>query len=1301
LGGGAVLGEGATMFPNHGRSITFGLIACFSALLLAPWPQEVGAAETVTVDYHTPRGLIDDHVGAGLMGQWADVLPDSLISLLKPPAVRVGNLWQNSNNLWVRAAHNNTTVVIVVKDAVDARPEADPIDKDFTNHWSTSNPVDSLARMSEWKDHVHHWVNLVAAHRVVAGDTVRVQYDIWNEPDISWHPDSAYNSLNLFFDVWNTAADSIRVWDPGAVITGPSFAYAGNGAGIEVGDRSGITMDIFLQRCYAAGTLPDVLGSHHIGYSDYTAPNSVDGPCRWNLYAQVADLRDRVNTVFGNIPGSGIDADSFTYEINEMLTADLPNPDWCQNPYTGPAVHPVMSPGVLVRNFALAERARADGLGLLFASRTVWCDPCSTCIGGTYFYLAHLIDPCAADFLSPRQFRPRYAWWVHRAYADITGSYVHASTTGSVDAIAGVCASADTSRILIGNYSPGDSTNLCVVLQNLNSTDLVVNEVIQVTVKRLPGAPDSVYLAYVGLAPTLISNGRVPVDRNSAVVNIPSDKCGPGDAVSIEVTRIMPGATIARGNYPSVEAAILATDIGDTVIVVPLGSGLPYDEPNIHLKNGVKVIAKAGTLPIFVGHDETDADTVIVFPSNANNFTSLEGLELRAGPWTKVLASLGGSGSIQNCTLRDMGEPKAAIGVLSDAESGRISNCRIDFGGAPESSGAKFGVKILSGVTNVDSCSITVHRDGASEGIHSDEEFGGEVTNTFVKGGNHGIYGVNLVLRGCTTDSSYDAGIVLEAGLTESCISKGIIGQWIINCIVDYEEHGLGSSQYTVVEDPLFCSPGNYHLRPDSYGNPVNNPLHELIGPFPVGDCLFGTLVRSVEYAGNGTLNVPADLTIPSQKTLTLGPLTTLKMRSPDSLSAGSDHQKVELVVASGGTLNIAGADSNKVVLTSSKASPAEGDWWGIKVNSGGTANIDHADLRYSDYGIQYLSTTSGHISHSFLEKNTIADITAGVGGGTMALRIDNDTIAVGGGKGIRLESIVRGLTIENNRIIGDAPPIYSYGGINFGGFTNGEYPTISGNFIQAFAYGYGIYAATGAPTIEENEIQYCGYGIQTSGGTALIGSAADSSSDNLIHGNWVGIWVDGGTPVIRNNQIVDNFYTGVVIRYSGNPNLGTHSDHGKNTFTGYYTHCIDNENSGVTVNALGNYFGSCSAPSCTHGSVNTDEYACTPPAGVNLAVEALPARLALHGLVPNPMRSAGQIAFSLPEAADRVRLCIYDLAGRLVRDFGENRGTAGLNRILWDGMDDRGTSVMNGIYFIRLTMNAHQVGAAKALVVR
>jgi hypothetical protein len=279
---------------------------------------------------------------------------------------------------------------------------------------------------------------------------------------------------------------------------------------------------------------------------------------------------------------------------------------------------------------------------------------------------------------------------------------------------------------------------------------------------------------------------------------------------------------------------------------------------------------------------------------------------------------------------------------------------------------------------------------------------------------------------------------------------------------------------------------------------------------------------------------------------------------------------------------------------------------------------------------------------------------------------------------------------------------VYSTAGIHFYA-ADGEYPTLTGNFIQSFQSGYGIAAASAEPRIEQNEISYCNYGVHTTGRTALIGSASSSSSDNLIHDNYVGIRVDGGTAKIRNNQITNNWF-GILNRNTGNADVGTSSsDQGKNTFSGNTNYCLENDNASVTLRAQGNYYGSCNPnpPTCWTGYVDTGNYLCQAPAGVEVAMESLPNRFMVHGLSPNPMHGAGRITFSLPAASDNVQVRILDLAGRLVRDFGRLSASAGKEEILWDGRDNQGADVVSGIYFIQVQADKHQSGAMKALVVR
>ncbi|HET9886672.1 MAG TPA: FlgD immunoglobulin-like domain containing protein [bacterium] len=74
----------------------------------------------------------------------------------------------------------------------------------------------------------------------------------------------------------------------------------------------------------------------------------------------------------------------------------------------------------------------------------------------------------------------------------------------------------------------------------------------------------------------------------------------------------------------------------------------------------------------------------------------------------------------------------------------------------------------------------------------------------------------------------------------------------------------------------------------------------------------------------------------------------------------------------------------------------------------------------------------------------------------------------------------------------------------------------------------------------------------------------------------------------------------------------------------------------------------------------------------------------ALHPGVPNPFRSQTQIRFDLPQDTS-LRLCIYDVEGRLVRTLASGMESAGSRSVVWDGRDDAGREVAAGVFFSKL----------------
>jgi phosphatidylserine/phosphatidylglycerophosphate/cardiolipin synthase-like enzyme len=76
---------------------------------------------------------------------------------------------------------------------------------------------------------------------------------------------------------------------------------------------------------------------------------------------------------------------------------------------------------------------------------------------------------------------------------------------------------------------------------------------------------------------------------------------------------------------------------------------------------------------------------------------------------------------------------------------------------------------------------------------------------------------------------------------------------------------------------------------------------------------------------------------------------------------------------------------------------------------------------------------------------------------------------------------------------------------------------------------------------------------------------------------------------------------------------------------------------------------------------------------------------LELSACRPNPARGTAAFEYSLRNPAARVRLGIYDLAGRHVRALVDGPVGAGIHRARWDGRNDSGAAQGAGIYFYRL----------------
>jgi len=76
---------------------------------------------------------------------------------------------------------------------------------------------------------------------------------------------------------------------------------------------------------------------------------------------------------------------------------------------------------------------------------------------------------------------------------------------------------------------------------------------------------------------------------------------------------------------------------------------------------------------------------------------------------------------------------------------------------------------------------------------------------------------------------------------------------------------------------------------------------------------------------------------------------------------------------------------------------------------------------------------------------------------------------------------------------------------------------------------------------------------------------------------------------------------------------------------------------------------------------------------------------LSLGAPHPNPSRDRITISCSLP-AAEKVRIAIYGVDGRVVRMLLNTTLPAGSRDLVWDGRDEAGSRVATGLYIARLT---------------
>jgi len=89
----------------------------------------------------------------------------------------------------------------------------------------------------------------------------------------------------------------------------------------------------------------------------------------------------------------------------------------------------------------------------------------------------------------------------------------------------------------------------------------------------------------------------------------------------------------------------------------------------------------------------------------------------------------------------------------------------------------------------------------------------------------------------------------------------------------------------------------------------------------------------------------------------------------------------------------------------------------------------------------------------------------------------------------------------------------------------------------------------------------------------------------------------------------------------------------------------------------------------------------------------------------PNPFSDSTYICYTISGRAERIQLRIFTLSGRLIKDIESGPAQPGFNSTVWDGKDQEGDQVANGVYIYEILAEGEEKkqmqGYGKAVVMR
>jgi uncharacterized protein YegL len=80
---------------------------------------------------------------------------------------------------------------------------------------------------------------------------------------------------------------------------------------------------------------------------------------------------------------------------------------------------------------------------------------------------------------------------------------------------------------------------------------------------------------------------------------------------------------------------------------------------------------------------------------------------------------------------------------------------------------------------------------------------------------------------------------------------------------------------------------------------------------------------------------------------------------------------------------------------------------------------------------------------------------------------------------------------------------------------------------------------------------------------------------------------------------------------------------------------------------------------------------------------------IGLYRPIPNPFRGTSRLAYSVPAGGASVRIDVYDVQGRRIRQLRDEPQAGGVHEVVWDGRTGASRPVPSGVYFFRVAIGS------------